>query len=504
MEYEVRPEYKDSSLSELLDTSVMSFQGVGDTQHEILNRFFGVKTIRDLANLPFFLSALGIQEQALKQESNGEQPVSEIAKSESLKFSVRPDYLDKTPKELLASPVRVLDGLTPAQSLALYDAFRVTNVIQLAQNRIMLEARIIEYLQRVESGEIPEADMNTQIASILLSSVGLPTAEDARRLAQEGPGEGDLRSLTGSLAVHLRERLEALRDRAREKAEEIAGRPSPSQDELAEEASRVRPPVGMDARNRLDSIRESRQRPDAALGSSVGGRPGAEAASAVVAARAAMQSDMRARRAGGATIAGRPLPRPAPAAQPSAATTPPGGEVAAEAMAQRVAEQAAMAERPEPPRQGMDWRLPLAAAAAILVIAGGIWVWMRSTEPPVSVTGVMEQPAPSPAQETRPGEAALPGQAIEGPAGQPGQAGAQAGPQAAAVSPRAESSSGAEALPIKTIHTVSWGQSLWRISRGHYNDPEKWPWIYRANRDQISNPDLIYPRQRVKIPIVKK
>ena len=138
MDYEVRPDYKDLPLSELLDTTVMCFQGVGDTQHDILSRFFGVEKVRDLANLPFFISALGIQEQALKQESNGNRPVSDIAKSAPLKFAVRPEYMDQTAKDLLASPVRVLDGLMPAQTLALYDAFRVTNVVQLAQNRIML------------------------------------------------------------------------------------------------------------------------------------------------------------------------------------------------------------------------------------------------------------------------------------------------------------------------------------------------------------------------------
>ena len=42
---------------------------------------------------------------------------------------------------------------------------------------------------------------------------------------------------------------------------------------------------------------------------------------------------------------------------------------------------------------------------------------------------------------------------------------------------------------------------LWRISRQYYRDPLKWSKIYDANRDQISNPNLIKPGQRLKLPL---
>ncbi len=43
---------------------------------------------------------------------------------------------------------------------------------------------------------------------------------------------------------------------------------------------------------------------------------------------------------------------------------------------------------------------------------------------------------------------------------------------------------------------------LWNIAkkRRFYGDPWKWKRIYRANRDKIKDPDLIYPEQRLIIP----
>ncbi|MEA3476283.1 MAG: LysM peptidoglycan-binding domain-containing protein [Candidatus Cloacimonadota bacterium] len=51
-------------------------------------------------------------------------------------------------------------------------------------------------------------------------------------------------------------------------------------------------------------------------------------------------------------------------------------------------------------------------------------------------------------------------------------------------------------------HIVVKGECLWFISGYEhiYNNPTKWGIIYRANRDQIKDPDLIYPDQIFKIP----
>ena len=45
-------------------------------------------------------------------------------------------------------------------------------------------------------------------------------------------------------------------------------------------------------------------------------------------------------------------------------------------------------------------------------------------------------------------------------------------------------------------------ECLWNIAGKQeiYNDPWKWKKIYISNKYQISDPDLIYPNQKLKIP----
>ncbi|CAN5538693.1 hypothetical protein BH23ACI1_BH23ACI1_23180 [soil metagenome] len=49
-------------------------------------------------------------------------------------------------------------------------------------------------------------------------------------------------------------------------------------------------------------------------------------------------------------------------------------------------------------------------------------------------------------------------------------------------------------------YVVAKGDSLSKIAKQHYGDANQWRRIYDANRDQISNPDLIHPGQNLKIP----
>lgn len=59
-----------------------------------------------------------------------------------------------------------------------------------------------------------------------------------------------------------------------------------------------------------------------------------------------------------------------------------------------------------------------------------------------------------------------------------------------------------EYAKLPKSHTVSKGECLWWIAEYQqiYNDPFMWPLIYKANRDQIDNPDLIYPGQTFSVP----
>jgi nucleoid-associated protein YgaU len=46
------------------------------------------------------------------------------------------------------------------------------------------------------------------------------------------------------------------------------------------------------------------------------------------------------------------------------------------------------------------------------------------------------------------------------------------------------------------------GNNLWRISRVLYGSGTKYTLLYEANKDQIRNPNLIYPGQVFKTPDV--
>lgn len=56
--------------------------------------------------------------------------------------------------------------------------------------------------------------------------------------------------------------------------------------------------------------------------------------------------------------------------------------------------------------------------------------------------------------------------------------------------------------PQEKNYTVVRGDCLWNIAKKPdiYSNAFAWPKIYQANRDQIKNPDLIYPKQIFKIP----
>ena len=49
-------------------------------------------------------------------------------------------------------------------------------------------------------------------------------------------------------------------------------------------------------------------------------------------------------------------------------------------------------------------------------------------------------------------------------------------------------------------HTVQSGDSLSRIAKDVYGDASRWEAIFEANRDQIDDPDKIFPGQVLRLP----
>ncbi|HUP92319.1 MAG TPA: LysM peptidoglycan-binding domain-containing protein [Solimonas sp.] len=67
------------------------------------------------------------------------------------------------------------------------------------------------------------------------------------------------------------------------------------------------------------------------------------------------------------------------------------------------------------------------------------------------------------------------------------------------TAPPAPAAPATPAFGARTV-TVAPGDSLSKIAKREYGDAGKWQQIYDANRDQIKNPDLIHPGQKLKIP----
>lgn len=128
-----------------------------------------------------------------------------------------------------------------------------------------------------------------------------------------------------------------------------------------------------------------------------------------------------------------------------------------------------------------------------------------------------QAPSPAPSQSTPPAQpvaqattaapaepaasAALP--PAGAPAATPGMAPA-AVPAAEAPAPAAPAGAApAAATPATTavVVTVQPGFSLWRIARENYGEGVLYVKVFEANRDQIRDPDLIYPGQIFTVPV---
>jgi nucleoid-associated protein YgaU len=74
----------------------------------------------------------------------------------------------------------------------------------------------------------------------------------------------------------------------------------------------------------------------------------------------------------------------------------------------------------------------------------------------------------------------------------------QAKPQPAAQQPVAQPAQ--PAAPQKEYYTVKSGDSLSKIAKQLYGDANAWHKIHQANLDQVKDPNLIHPGQKLVIP----
>ena len=129
-------------------------------------------------------------------------------------------------------------------------------------------------------------------------------------------------------------------------------------------------------------------------------------------------------------------------------------------------------------------------------------------EAPETVTAALPAPVPPPAPEPAATEAApaepaapvvLP--ATEAPATAPGTVPGVA-PATETPAPETLASAPEAATPATkaVIVTVQPGFSLWRIARENYGEGILYVKVFEANKDQIRDPDLIYPGQIFTVP----
>ena len=55
--------------------------------------------------------------------------------------------------------------------------------------------------------------------------------------------------------------------------------------------------------------------------------------------------------------------------------------------------------------------------------------------------------------------------------------------------------------PVYATHTVVRGDNLWNIARRHLGSGPRYREIFELNRDQIRNPNLIFPGQVLRLPV---
>ena len=497
LEYEVREEYQSYSIGQLLDAPVSCFQGVGEVQSELLERYFNITTVRQLAEMPSFVEALAVQETVLGGGELISRSVAEASQAGELNFHIRDSDQEKKISELPDSPIHVLDGVTPGQDLALYDAFRITKITQMAQNRIMLEARIIGYLAEEGNGE--EAEGGDGAISSILGARAATSLAGKERAMSDAFSDTRVMQSADEVSDHVRSRVEAMRDRAQETPAPAREGAFGGGETTADRLSSIRESRGaagdrgadMDrirgggGGSRTDDILSSRTPAGAGRNAALsvanqrggGGREDDLATSRGTGSRADSVSSARQNLGrggpppGGAQVRTRPSPTggretataTATQAKPKKETTLPTEE--------EVTKEQAVAPTPPPPRANPVPWIIAGVAALVVVAVGGYFIFspgeQQAVKPPPPAPVKTEIGAEKPETKT------------------------------AGLTPSTEKPSGPV---IKTTRSVVKGDTLWRISIQEYRDPLNWPSIFLENKDRIDNPDVIYPAQEFRIP----
>lgn len=73
-------------------------------------------------------------------------------------------------------------------------------------------------------------------------------------------------------------------------------------------------------------------------------------------------------------------------------------------------------------------------------------------------------------------------------------------PTPPAAQPTPQPQAAQPAAPQKEYYTVKSGDSLSKIAKQLYGDANAWHKIHQANTDQIKDPNLIHPGQKLVIP----
>ena len=565
LEYELHPEFHNARLSELLEASVTCFRGVGDVQRDLLEQYFDVETVQDLACLLAFEAALEMYVLLLEDESHGGRTIrwlmayhagpSPLKKdgdaAGSLGFAVSPEALDRTLDQVLHGPLQALESISPPQSGALYDAFRTSTPAQLAQNQVMLEARLVLYLVQQGEHRLPEKQTNADLMATLIQPLqqrrrgGVESADQRELLRHRGrntmtiqtetgkPGSGgeDEEKLTSVL--ELRNRFDGIRSRAQSRARSLAGNELPAKDGegLSRQAMidkrtsslgerRVRQVTVSSRREAV--LRQIRER--IAKGRAERGFRPSVPSSLKPVERRNVPSPLK--------PVARPPKNPTknPKAEPE--LVPPAPQVKVEpppkVESPPVEVPSDWNEEPRRERRVALPRVLVGLAALVVILVLSFIVFSEQQEPP-STAGPSD--SGSVVQESPGYGGAPPAASPEGtvpPGGEPSQAAddqVASSPQNAAAVPSsppavdgsaadsAEESTGsvpaappppaAGALSSSagtTTHRIVEGETLWDLGRRYYEDPFLWRRIYEANRDLIGNPDLIYPDQPLQIP----